>query len=186
MQFPIAQLTMTIQWSGWRDTVLVDVCNAALWHAPPLIRLVIPGTPSGNMYSLVTSHSCIIAVCFSLNHLFHAAAKAPHASAKSSESVQLTSMPAGWNGWGTGDPAREASCRQSPVDVTGEGRGQGNVIEEEGKTYLTQSTDGTVRTGDTRRCEQESEVDGARGATGAVQRVSLRSRVQREGSRGAR
>jgi hypothetical protein len=64
MQFRIAHPTSRIEWPGWRDTVLVDVCNPIVWHAPPLARVVIPETPSGDMYSLVTSHSCIIAVCF--------------------------------------------------------------------------------------------------------------------------
>jgi hypothetical protein len=177
---------MTFQWSGWRDTVLVDVCNPIWWHAPPLMRVVIPGTPSGNMYSLVTSHSCIIAVCFLLNHLFHVTARAPDDSAICPAFAHLTSMPADWNGWGKAMRPGEAGHREIPVQVTGRGRGLGNMIKEEEKTYLTQSTDGTVRTGDTRLCEQESGVGSAGEATGAVERVSLRSRVQREGSRRGR
>jgi hypothetical protein len=141
------------------------------------MRVVIPGTPSGNMYSLVTSHSCIIAVCFLLNHLFHVTARAPDDSAICPAFAHLTSMPADWNGWGKAMRPGEAGHREIPVQVTGRGRGLGNMIKEEEKTYLTQSTDGTVRTGDTRLCEQESGVGGAGEATGAVERVSLRSRV---------
>jgi hypothetical protein len=182
MQFRIAHPTWKTEWPGWRDTVLVDVCNPIVWHAPPFARVVIPATPSGDMYSLATSHSCIIAVCF-----FHPSLPCYRTSFKSLGTFRRTCMPEveGSDGdcWTGALRPEKAARRNGPVEAKGKARKQTNRDERKGLPD-------TIHGGHRVHWLHEA----GRTGVGSRQRVQnrrstasvLRSRVQREIARPVR
>jgi hypothetical protein len=155
MQFRVAHPTWKIEWSGWRDTVLVDVCNPIVWHASALGS----GRHSGTTFRRHVFAADVPLVhhrrVLLLNRLFYAPARAPNCSAL---------CPAR-HGRGRclliGIDGRQRSGQAKPTKVWSKGEAWKEKLEMRGKAYLTRSTAGTECTGYTRLGGQESGVDSA-------------------------